>query len=108
MADQGATIITMTVPASTARGAFVSGAGTKSATLRAVGCLVEGTDSTETKAAVQIGGTALALFGATLTAGALLQANASGALIANATAGLECAVALEAGASGELRQVKLI
>jgi len=109
MADQGAIIITMDVPASTARGAFVSGAGTLSATLRGVGCLVEGTDASETKTAVQIGGTALALFGATITAGAGLQSDATGALIADiTTTDLQCAVALEDGVSGELRRVKLL
>jgi len=110
MADQGATLITMDVPESTPRGAFVSGAGTLSSSLRAVGCLVEGTDVGETKANVQVAGIALGLLGATVTAGATLQANASGALTADVTADsdLECAVALEGGAAGELRRVKLI
>ena len=111
MSDQGAIIITMDVPASTARGAFVSGAGTLSASLRAVGCLVEGTDASETKTAVQIGGTALGLFGATITAGAILQADVDGNLIAVVQTGdtdLECAIALEGGVDGELRRVKLL
>ena len=109
MADQGAVIITMAIPASTARGTMLSGAGTKSATLRAVGCVVEGTDSSETKGAVQIGGTALALLGATLAIGVTAQANAAGVLIADVTTtSLQCAILLEAGVSGDLRRVKLI
>lgn len=114
MADQGATIITMNVPASTARGTAISGAGTKSATLRSVGVLVEPTSASETKAPVQIAGTALALLGTGgATAGAPLKANASGALIAATTGAgnddhLICAIALEAGSAGELRRVKLV
>ena len=109
MADQGAIIITMAIPASTARGSMVSGAGTLSAVLRAVGCVVEGTDSTETKGAVQIGGTCLAIFAGTVAAGATLQADASGELIADVTTtDMHCAVALEAGSAGELRRVKLL
>ena len=108
MADQGGVFITMTVPASTGRGIFVSGAGTLSAVLRAVGCLVEGTDSTETKANVQVGGTALGVFGGTITAGQTLQADADGNLVDCTDAELCCAVALEGGADGELRRVKLL
>ena len=109
MADQGATIITMAIPASTARGSMLSGAGTLSATLRAVGCVVEGTDSTETKGAVQLNGTCLAIYAATITAGDSLQADASGELIADVVAtGLQCAIALESGVANDLRRVKLI
>jgi hypothetical protein len=116
MSDQGAVIITMAIPASTARGSMLSGAGTLSATLRAVGCVVEGTDATETRGAVQIGGTALALCGGTIAIGGLATANADGKLIAHVedtdavdgTDHLACAVMLEAGADGELRRVKLL
>jgi hypothetical protein len=112
MSDQGAVIITMTVPESTGRGIFVSGAGTLSASLRAVGCLVEGTDAGETKAAVQISGTALASYAETISAGDKLVSDASGQLaIATGDAtdnGLICAVALEGGDADELRRVKII
>ena len=58
MAGQGEMLITMDVPESTARGLFVDGAGALSATNKAVGCLVEGTDAGELKASVQVAGTA--------------------------------------------------
>jgi hypothetical protein len=110
MSDQGAVIITMTVPESTGRGLFVSGAGTLSATLRGVGCLVEGTDAGETKAAVQISGTALASLAGTTTAGAHLCADAAGQLVVKSTEAddLVCAIALEGGSADELRRVKII
>jgi hypothetical protein len=111
MAGQGEVLITMSVPASTPRGAIISGAGTLSATLRGVGVLVEGTDASETKASVQISGTALVLLGATLTAGAMFISDASGKAVAHtadtdAVDGdddLVCGVLLEGGDSGELR-----
>ena len=105
MAGQGEMLITMDVPESTARGLFVDGSGALSATNKAVGCLVEGTDAGEVKASVQVGGTALGVFGATITAGQSLQADADGNLIVAVADGLICAIALEGGADGELRTV---
>ena len=111
MAGQGEIIITRTVPASVqARGTFISGlaTGAYSATLKGIGCVVEGADATELKTAVQINGTALALFGATITAGQELQADVDGNLIVCVDDGLQCAIALEGGADGELRSVKIV
>jgi hypothetical protein len=112
MAGQGEMIVTMDVPASTPRGSIVSGAGTLSALLKGVGAVVEGTDADETKAAVQIGGTALCVFGGTITAGASLKSDATGQLVAatgDATDnGLVCAIAMEGGDADELRSVKLV
>lgn len=110
MADQGKAVITLSLAVATARGTFVSGAGTKSATLRAVGVADDETTSANELAPVQISGTALGLLGASLSAGAVCMSNASGALIA-VTSGneqLACAVLLEGGSSGELRNCKLL
>jgi ABC-type amino acid transport substrate-binding protein len=112
MAGQGEVIVTRSVPASTARGLFVSGAGVLDAAARAVGCLVEGTDANETKAAVQLTGTALGVLAGETSAGDILKADAAGKLaVATGDATdtfLICAVALEAGAADELRSVKLL
>jgi hypothetical protein len=112
MAGQGEMLVTMDVPESTPRGSFVSGAGTLSAVLKGVGVIVEGTDAGETKASVQIGGTAPAIYSETITAGASLKSDATGELaIATGDAtdnGLVCAIALEDGAANELRSVKLV
>ena len=112
MADQGKYVRTMPVPASTARGRVISGAGTLSATLRGVGILYEPSSSTESTGRVQLGGTALGLLGGVVTAGARLKSDAAGALVVatgDATDNsLIMAVALEAGASGELRDVKIL
>lgn len=111
MGDQGKVLISMTAPVSTARGSAISGAGTCSATLKPVGILYEPTSSTETLGQVQIAGTALGLLG---TGGATLGANlvsaADGSLIVQSTEAdsLVCAVAMEAGSAGELRNVKII
>jgi hypothetical protein len=113
MADQGKTCITMTVPASTARGLAISGAGTLSATLRAVGVLYDSTIAGETTGNVQIAGTALATFGGNVTAGAPLKSDATGKLVVATTGAanddhLICATAMEAGAANELRRVRII
>lgn len=113
MADQGKVLISMTVPESTARGVAISGAGTLSATLRGVGILYEPSDAGEVLGQVQISGTALALIGTgDCVAGDRLVSAADGSLIVatgDATDNsLICAVALEAGAAGELRKVKIL
>ena len=112
MADQGKVNITMTVPASSAYRTAVSGAGTKSATLRPVGFMDDSTDASTTTGPVQIAGTGLAIAGGVITAGARLKSTAAGALIVatgDATDNsLICAVALEAAASGELFRVKIL
>ncbi len=113
MAGQGEMLITMDVPESTPRGTLISGAGTLSATLKAVGVIVEGSDAGETKANVQVGGTALVLCGATLTAGALVVADAAGEAIVftedtdavNGNNHLVCGIMLEGGADQELRSM---
>ena len=111
MANQD-NLITMTVPESTARGALISGAGTLSATLRAIGVLEEPTDAGETKQAVRISGTALALYGATITAGKVCKSDANGKLVEVAGDGsddyLACALTIDAGADGELGRVKVL
>lgn len=82
MADQGKISITMTVPASTARGTFISGAGTLSASLRSAGVMEDSTSATQTKAPVQITGTCLIKAGAAFSAGASLVSDASGLAVA--------------------------
>ena len=82
MADQGKISITMTVPASTAKGTFISGAGTLSASLRSAGVMEDSTDSTQTKAPVQITGTCLIKAGAAFSAGASLVSDANGLAVA--------------------------
>ncbi len=104
MADQGKTLITMTVPSTGTRGELISGAGTLSATLRAVGVLYDDADGA-TKGPVQTAGTALVVLGATLTAGADVQSDANGAAIAAVDDGLVCGVLLEGGISGDLRNM---
>lgn len=112
MAGQGEVLVTRSVPASTARGLFVSGAGVLDATERAIGCLIEGTDADETRASVQISGTALGVLAETVVAGERLKADAAGKLaVATGDAtdnSLICAVALEGGAVDELRSVKIL
>lgn len=113
MADQGKVLISMTVPQSTARGCAISGAGTCSATLRAVGVLYEASDAGQTTGQVQVYGTALATAGGNVTAGAPLKSDANGKLIAATTGAgnddhLICAIALEAGADEQLIDVVLV
>jgi len=110
MADQGKVVIRRAIPASTARGLLLSGAGTLSATLRAIGVVYEGTDATETAGQVQISGTALVTSSGTIAAGKLCASDANGKLVA-VSAGSEhlgMAVTLEASSAGELVSCKLI
>lgn len=110
MADQGKVTITMTVPESTAYGSAVSGAGTLSATLRAVGIMADSTAAGVTTGPVQIGGTALGIASGSVTAGAHLCATATGALVVQSTEAddLVCAIALEGASDGEMFKVKII
>jgi hypothetical protein len=108
MADQGKVCITMTAPASSARGTILSGAGTKSATLAPAGVLYDSTESTDTLGEVQIAGTCKVLLGGTVTAGAAVKSDASGAAIAATLGtddGLVAGIMLEGGAAGELRDM---
>jgi hypothetical protein len=115
MADQNKMMITSTVPTTAVRGSLVSGAGTFSATLRAVGVCTDDADGAS-KGPLQIGGTAFVKLGATLTAGTLIVSDASGNAIANTedtdvvngTNHLICGVLLEGGNSGELCRAKIL
>lgn len=110
MADQGKVLIRHTIPASTARGLAVDGAGALSATNRAIGLVYEGTDSSETAGQVQISGTGLATAAGAVTAGELLAADAAGKMVA-VSAGSEhlgMCIALEAAAADELFRVKIV
>lgn len=115
MTDQGKTVITMTVPASSAYKTAVSGAGTKSATLKAIGFMDDSTGAGVTTGPVQIAGTTLAIAGAQISAaGTSLKSDANGKLVA-ATVGsgdeyhLICAIALEtAAADGVMFAVKIV
>lgn len=110
MADQGKVLITMTVPASSARGTILSGAGTKSATIRPAGVLYDSTDAGQTTGQVQVSGTALVVLGGTVAAGDTIKSTATGTGV-KATLATDIntvvGIALEAGASGELRTVLL-
>jgi len=116
MADQGKDLITMTVPVSTARALFISGAGTLSATLKAVGILYDSTDSTQSKGQVQITGSALITLAETLTAGALVVSDAAGKAaahvedtdIADGNDHLVRAILLEGGDAEELVDCVLV
>jgi hypothetical protein len=112
MADQGKTLITMTVPSTAVRGNLVDGAGAFSATNRAVGIVYDDADG-ETTGAVQTSGTGLVKLGATLSAGDLVVADASGDAVGhtedtdvvNGTDHLVCGILIEGGNSGELRRM---
>lgn len=111
MADQGKIMITMAIPASTARALAISGAGTLSASLRAIGVVHSGTDADQTSGPVQIGGTALCTAGEAITAGQLVVSDAAGKMIAVSVGSehLAMAIALEAAAAdGVLFDAKLI
>lgn len=111
-ADQGKVLITRAVPASSAVGTAISGAGTTSATLRAIGFMSDSTDATETVAPVQIGGTCKAIFGASIAAGKVCKSDANGKLVEVAGDGsddyLACAISLESGSDTELHDVKIL
>ena len=112
MADQGKVVITSVVPTAVqTQGIAISGAGTLSATLRPVGVLADSSAAGVVAGPVQIGGTALASCGESITAGELCASDASGQLI-SLTAGSEhlCfCIALEAGAAADvLISVKII
>lgn len=114
MADQGKTLITMTVPAAGVRGNLVSGAGTFSATLRAVGVMTDDADAAVI-GVVQTAGTALVKLAGTLAAGALFVMDASGDAAAhvedtdavNGNDHLVAGILLEGGDVGELRRAVL-
>lgn len=108
MADQNKMMITSTVPTTAVRGNLVSGAGTFSATLKAVGVCTDDADGAS-KGALQIGGTAFVKLGATLTAGATIKSDASGdAVASDVDHNLICGVLLEGGNSGELCRAKIL
>lgn len=114
MADQGAVEITMTVPGTAVRGNLVSGAGTFSATLRAVGVVADDADGATT-GRVQVSGTALVKLAGTLSAGDQFIMDASGDAAAHTTGSSTvdgdddrvAGVLLEGGAVGELRRAIL-
>ena len=103
----------MTVPASSGYKTAVSGAGTKSATLRAVGLMDDSTDASTTTGPVQISGTSLAIAAEAITVGDRLKSDADGKMaVATGDAtdnSLIMAVALEAAAAEDvLFAVKII
>jgi len=106
MSDQGKVLITMTVPESAAFCTAVSGAGTKSASLRAVGLMADSTAAGVTKGPVQISGTALGIAAGVITIGDRLKSDADGKLAVvtgDATDnGLTMAVALEGAAAEDI------
>jgi hypothetical protein len=113
MSDQGKVNITMTVPVSTAYGSAISGEGTVSATLRAVGLLDEETDASTVLGPVQISGTKLGIAAEAISIGDRLKSDADGKLAVvtgDATDnGLTMAVALElAAAEDVLFRVKIL
>lgn len=127
MADQGKVVIAFAAPESTARGLFISGAGTLSATLRPIGALYEPTDAGETVGQVQVGGTCKLVAGTGgVTAGASLVSASDGtAVVATAltvdtsdagvvadpvlgNAHLVRAIALESASAGELFDALLV
>lgn len=112
MADQGKVLVTHPVPASTARGLLISGAGTLSATLRAVGVTYEGTSSTETNGQVQMGGIALVQGSGAISAGTPCRSDAAGKAVATLADGtdadLTCCIPLETMADGQLTRCKLV
>ena len=106
MADQGKTLITMTVPDTAVRGTIVSGAGAFSASALPAGVVYDDADG-ETSGAVQIAGTALVKLGGTVSAGDAIVSDASG-LGVSGTLGTDfniLGVALEGGDANELRRV---
>ena len=109
MSDQGKIVITMPVPAETPRAKLISGAGTLSASLRAVGVLYDSTGENQAIGQVQIGGTALVTLGANLSAGATVKSDASGDAVASSTDhSLMCGILLDGGPTGELRRMRII
>jgi len=112
MADQGKILITMPIPASTARGLLISGAGTLSATLRAVGVTYEGTSASETIGQCQIGGIALVQGSGAINAGVPCRSDAAGKAVASAADGsdadLVCCIPLETMADGVLSRCKIV
>lgn len=110
MSDQGKVMITSVVPtAVSVRGLAISGAGTFSATLKAIGFAYEQSDAGIVIGPVQIAGTCLAVAGEVITAGEDLQSDADGKLITAVDDGLHCAVALEAGSAEDvLFRVKIL
>jgi hypothetical protein len=111
MSDQGKQMITSVVPtAASVRGLAISGAGTFSATLMAVGFAIDSSAAGVVIGAVQIGGTCMAVCGVSaITAGADLQSDGAGKLIAAVDDGLACAVALEDGSAEDvLFRVKIL
>ena len=100
MADQGKTVITMTVPAAGTRGKLVDGSGAFAA-VKSAGVMLDDADGA-TSGPVQTAGTALVSLGATLTAGDLIASDASGDAVAAIDHNVS-GVLLEGGASGELR-----
>lgn len=112
MADQGKTVISMTVPESTGRGRIISGAGTLDAALKGTGVLYEPSDAGQTLGQVQVAGTCPVVLGETLTAGAICRSDADGAAVATAGDGsddfLACVLLLEGGDADELVEAKII
>lgn len=109
MADQGKVCITMTVPADSSRGLIIGGDGAVANGTQPAGVLFDSTDVGQTTGQVQVYGTALVELGGTVAAGDSVIAGATGTATA-ATLGttdpaLILGVALEGGASGELRNV---
>ena len=113
MSYQGNTLITMTTASTVTRGELVSGAGTLSATLKAVGVCydIDGTDCV-----VAISGTALVELAGTISAGTQIVSDANGKAIAHTTGSstvdgdddLVCGVLLEGGVSGDLVNCKIL
>jgi len=109
MADQGKVCITMTVPENSNRGIILGGDGAVANGTQPAGVLFDSTDVGQTTGQVQVYGTALVVLGDTVSAGDSVISDANGAATA-ATLGttdpaLILGVALEGGASGELRNV---
>jgi len=110
MADQGKVLISMTVPASTGRGLFISSFGTVSATVKPMGVLYEPTGATETLGQVQICGMALVKAQVTIAKGAVLIPSSIGTADVGDSTNIHLAgaLALGAGNPGELIDCKII
>ncbi len=68
-------------------------------------CVIHGKAIEGEAIACAIGGRVRVVFGATVAAGAVVQSDANGACITQASTGIVCGTALEGGAAGEVGSI---